>query len=157
MTGLGEQMSYRIVPQESSGIVGSNSKNTAGDLYAIDVSLNIALPGQKRNKRVLDLTVCFITAILSPVLLFLIDRPMQFFTNWWKVFIGHFSWVGYAPKANYNLPKLKKGVLNPVQAQVSLLTKQTLYRLNFLYAKEYTTLTDCKIVWHNWRKMGNVA
>ena len=156
MTGLGEQMSYRIVPKESSSIVGSNSKNTAGDLYAIDVSLNIALPAQKRNKRVLDLAVCLITAILSPVLLFLIDKPVQFFTNWWKVFIGHFSWVGYAPTANYNLPKLKQGVLNPVEAS-STFTKQTLYRLNFLYAKEYTTFTDFKIVWHNWRKMGDLV
>ncbi len=153
MTGLGEQMSYRIVPKESSSIVGSNSKNTAGDLYAIDVSLNIALPAQKRNKRVLDLAVCLITAILSPILLFLFDRPMQFFANWWNVFIGQFSWVGYVPTANYNLPKLKKGVLKPVESS-SELTKQTLYRLNFLYAKEYTTLTDCKIVWYNWRKMG---
>jgi len=154
MTGLGEQMSYRIVPKESSSIVGSNSKNSAGDLYAIDVSLNIALPAQKRNKRVLDLTVCLVTAILSPILLFLFDRPIQFFANWWKVFIGHLSWVGYAPTANYNLPKLKRGVLNPVEA-ASKLNKQTLYRLNFLYAKEYTTLTDCKIVWHNWREMGS--
>lgn len=158
MTGLSEPMSYRIVPKESSSIVGSNSKNTAGDLYAIDVSLNIALPAQKRNKRVLDLTVCLVTAILSPVLLFLIDRPVQFFANWWKVLIGHFSWVGYAPTANYNLPKLKQGVLYPVEnTQKPTTEKQTLYRLNFLYAKEYTTLTDCKIMWRNWRKMGNVA
>jgi len=164
MTGLSQQMSYRIVPKESSSIVGSNSKNTAGDLYAIDVSLNIALPAQKRNKRVLDLTVCFITVLLSPVLLFLIDRPVQFFANWWKVLVGHFSWVGYAPSANYNLPKLKRGILYPqpdfvkIQGiQKSGVTKQTLYRLNFLYAKEYNTLTDCKIVYRNWRKMGRAS
>jgi len=158
MTGLSEPMSYRIVPKESSSIVGSNSKNTAGDLYAIDVSLNIALPAQKRNKRVLDLTVCLFTALLSPFLFFLVDRPFQFFSNWWKVLTGHFSWVGYIPKANYNLPKLKHGVLYPVEnTQNSTAAKQTLYRLNFLYAKEYTMLTDCKIMWNNWRKMGKVT
>lgn len=158
MTGLGEQMSYRIVPKESSSIVGSNSKNTAGDLYAIDVSLNIALPEQKRNKRLLDLAVCVITAVLCPMLIFLIDKPVQFLTNWWKVLIGNFSWVGYAKMAheNLNLPKLKQGVLSPVLENEKPLTKQTVYRLNFLYAKEYSASADFKILRKNWRQLDDV-
>jgi len=159
MTSLGKKMSYRIVPEESSSIVGSNSKNSAGDLYAIDVSLNIASTEQKRNKRILDLAVCTITAVLSPILIFLIQTPLQFVKNWWQVFRGNWTWVGYAGEKaidiQNNLPKLKNGVLSPIESSnTKNLPEQTVYRLNFLYAKEYTTRSDIQILKKNWRLMG---
>jgi len=162
MTSLGKKMSYRIVPEESSSIVGSNSKNSAGDLYAIDVSLNIATTEQKRNKRLLDLAVCTITAILSPVLIFLLKTPTQFLKNWWQVFTGKWTWVGYARGITVdlqrNLPVLKNGVLSPIEnATNEKLPEQTVYRLNFIYAKEYTTRSDIQILRKNWRQLGKLV
>ncbi len=160
MMNMGTEMSYRIIPEEGNSIVGSNSKNTAGDLYAIDVNLNIARNEQKRNKRVLDLVVCLISFFLSPILLFFIEKPFRFIQNWFNVFSGRKTWVGYSPGLSgynkYQLPNLKQGILHPV-----LLLKadkapapQTVYRLNFLYAREYSTRSDLKIIRKAWKQLG---
>lgn len=157
MTSLPEQMSYRIVQPESNSIVGSQSKNMAGDLYAIDISLNIALPAQKRNKRVLDLAVCLITAMLLPILVFLIKQPLQFIKNWWQVVIGKYSWVGYALTNNGNhfkLPAIKRGIISPASPFLQAQKTINFHRVNYLYAKEYNTVTDLRLIAKSWKKLG---
>jgi len=159
MTSLPEQMSYRIVQPESNSIVGSNSKNIAGDLYAIDISLNIALPAQKRNKRVLDLAVCLVAALLLPILVFLIKKPIQLFKNWWQVLLGELSWVGYAfteNERNFKLPVIKRGIISPATNY----KKQhkppiNFQRVNYLYAKEYSPVVDLRLIWKGWRELSS--
>ena len=75
ITRLGNERDFKIVPEASLSIIGSNSKDTAGDLYAVDVNLSISTPMQHRNKRVLDLIVCGGLLITFPVMLFLV-RPL---------------------------------------------------------------------------------
>jgi len=157
MTRIGSDISYRILPQESLSIVGSNSKNTAGDLYAIDISLKLASTVQKRNKRLLDLLVCFITAILLPVLVFFIGKPIQFISNWWKVFIGKFTWVGYAHNPSHQswLPSLRQGVLSPLDNfNYKEVENSTIQRINLLYAKEYSPLSDIEIIRKSLKMLG---
>jgi len=157
MTRIGSELSYRILPQESLSIVGSNSKNTAGDLYAIDISLKLASTVQKRNKRLLDLLVCFITAILLPILVFFIGKPIQFISNWWKVLIGKFTWVGYAHNPSHQswLPNLRQGVLSPIDNfNYKELEISTIQRINLLYAKEYTPLSDIEIIRKSLKMLG---
>lgn len=157
MTRIGSDLSYRILPQESLSIVGSNSKNTAGDLYAIDISLKLASTIQKRNKRLLDILVCIITAILLPILVFFIGKPIQFVSNWWKVFIGRFTWVGYAhnPAHQSWLPNLRQGVLSPLDNfDHKEVKNSTIQRINLLYAKEYTPLSDIEIIRKSLKMLG---
>ena len=66
MTRLGPSISYKIVPEESLSIIGSSSKNEPGELYTIDIRYNIAQPGQRRNKRVLDFGICLLLLLSSP-------------------------------------------------------------------------------------------
>lgn len=157
MTRIGSELSYRILPQESLSIVGSNSKNSAGDLYAIDISLKLASTVQKRNKRLLDLLVCLITAMLLPILLFFIGKPAQFISNWWKVFIGKFTWVGYAHNPSHQswLPNLRQGVLSPLDSfNYKELETSTIQRINLLYAKEYTPVSDIEIIRKSLKMLG---
>jgi len=157
MTSLPEQMSYRIVQAESNSIVGSQSKNFAGDLYAIDISLNIALPAQKRNKRVLDLSVCLVAAVLLPILVFLIKKPLQFIKNWWQVLSGKYSWVGYAlykGERNFKLPAIKRGIISPAIQLVQKNKSTNFHRINYLYAKEYSPIMDLRLIWKGWNKLG---
>lgn len=159
MTSLPEQMSYRIVQPESNSIVGSQSKNMAGDLYAIDISLNIALPAQKRNKRVLDLMVCAVAASLLPILIFLIKNPMQFIKNWWRVFLGNCSWVGYAftnVEQHTKLPAIKAGIISPATQLAQKNNKINYHRINYLYAKEYSPVVDLRLIQQGWRKFGEL-
>ncbi len=157
MTTIGSDLDYKIAPQESLSIIGSNSKNTAGDLYTVDIKLNIKESRNKRNKRVLDVAMSFFLLLLSPLLIFLLQKPMDFIKHIFQVLMGRLSWVGYqseSPAQTLNLPPIKKGVLSPLNA---LAEKQysdsTIYRLNMLYAKDYHTSQDLEIIRKGWRKL----
>ncbi|MFN3446537.1 MAG: nucleoside-diphosphate sugar epimerase/dehydratase, partial [Bacteroidia bacterium] len=75
---------YKIVPEESSFIIGSNSKNSAGDFYALDISMALSEPQHQRNKRLLDVVIALMFSILSPVLLIVVKHRLQFLKNLWE-------------------------------------------------------------------------
>lgn len=154
----GPEMNYKIVPEGSMSVIGSNSKNTAGDLYAIDVNLAIASAMSRRNKRLFDMAVCFVLLITFPVKIFLVKNFRGLIKNWWCVLLGKKSWVGYAKtmraNGNYVLPKIREGVLSPVHALKDKVDDATHARLNLLYAKEYSLYEDVQIVLKGIRVLG---
>lgn len=159
MTLLGVSLNYKIIPENSMSIIGSNSKNTAGDLYAIDINLNITTSMSQRNKRLFDVGFSSLSFLLFPVLSFLVKKPVQFLQNIFSVLFGNKSWVGYDVAAlkseNYQFPKLKKGVLTPVDLHADKqLSENTRARLNLLYAKDYSLYKDVEIVWANLKFLG---
>lgn len=160
MVSMGPELNYKILPEHSPSIIGSNSKNTAGDLYAIDINLAIATPMNRRNKRLLDVAVCGFTLLTYPITAFFIADPGRFIGNWWRVLLGNRSWVGYAPigdkqRGQYFLPKIKKGILTPADVEPSLpLDDATRGRLNLLYAKDYSVYKDVRLIRRNFRCLG---
>jgi GT2 family glycosyltransferase len=160
MTLLGPQLNYKIIPENSMSIIGSNSKNTAGDLYAIDINLNINTPMSRRNKRVFDILVSLMCLLLSPFLLFFVKKPSAFIINIFSVLFGKKTWVGYAPTQvaheNIALPALRKGILTPLDAHPDkTFSEATKARINLLYAKDYEMANDWEIFRKGWRKAGN--
>lgn len=146
----GSELNYKIVPEGSMSVIGSNSKNTAGDLYAIDVNLAIASAMNRRNKRLFDLSVCAMLLLTFPVQLFVVKNPGGFVKNLLQVLSGKKSWVGYAKNAagngTYSLPKIRDGVLSPVNAlKADNVNDTTRARLNLFYAKEYSVYEDAQI------------
>ncbi|TNE57120.1 MAG: glycosyltransferase [Bacteroidetes bacterium] len=148
MTRLGPAIAYKIVPEESLSIIGSSSKNEPGELYTIDIRYNIAQPGQRRNKRVLDVGICLLMLPTLPLWLLFSKRRSVLLQNWWPVLAARKTWVGYAPNPqNDALPRLRSGVLSPVSSlQDVRLNEQTTARLNFLYAKDWNAWKDLGIV-----------
>ena len=106
MTLIGNGLDYKIVPQESLSIIGSNSKDTAGDLYAVDINLAIASSIGKRNKRVLDLLVSFFLTLTFPIHILMVKNPMGMIKNIFRVIIGNKSWVGYGFLTGESGPKI---------------------------------------------------
>jgi len=149
MTRLGPSVDYKIVPEESMSIIGSSSKNEPGELYTIAIRYNIAEPGQRRNKRVLDVILCLLLLITAPLWAFFSAKKTFFFQNWWAVLRGRKTWVGYAPNdENATLPILKPGVFSPLdQLQGLRANMPTVARLNFLYAKDWNVWRDLEILW----------
>ncbi|MEM7103182.1 MAG: glycosyltransferase [Bacteroidota bacterium] len=157
MTRLGPEKDYKIVPEKSLSIIGSNSKNTAGDLYTIDIQFSIATTMNRRNKRGLDLLTSLVLFILSPFVIFLVKGKMTFFTNIFSTLIGRKTWVGYhgEQKSNINLPKLKEGILSPLDPiRLKSVDPPTINRLNFLYAKDYNPQQDLSIIWKSVKQLG---
>lgn len=148
MTRLGPSVAYKIVPEESLSIIGSSSKNEPGELYTIAIRYNIAEPGQRRNKRVLDVLVCLLLGITAPFWMFFSAKKTFFRANWWAVFTGQKTWVGYAPNdQNTTLPALKPGVFSPLDQLHGLqATAPTVARLNFLFAKDWNVWRDLEVL-----------
>jgi len=158
MTKVGPQIDYKILPEGSLSIIGSNSKNTAGDLYAIDINLNISTSESKRNKRLVDLVVAVKALILLPVLIFVVRDPLKLISNCIRVLLGLKTWVGYTAidnDPNVRLPKIKQGVLTPVDGlRTDHVDNNTLRRLNLLYAKGYSAYDDLEIILKGVRELG---
>ena len=141
-------LEYKIAPPESHFIIGSNSIDSPGELYLIDIK---SLNENKniRNKRVFDFITATILLALSPVFLLLYKKPMNFLGNTWEVVVGKKSWVGYSKEFTevHTLPKLKKGVLSPTdQFHFTDLDPQLVKNLNIKYVKDYQVNNDLNIL-----------
>ncbi|GAB4263896.1 MAG: glycosyltransferase [Saprospiraceae bacterium] len=154
MTRLGPSVHYKIVPKESLSIIGSHSKDSAGELYTIEISYRIASPVSRRNKRMLDLLLL----PLVPFFFLFAKRKGALLRNSLQILTGKKSWVGYAtgnPAQSANrFPSIKPGLLSPADAlTLPVKDEHTLRHLDFLYAKDYDVWQDLEIVWKGWRKL----
>lgn len=139
-------ISYKIAPEDSLSIIGSNSINTKGDLYTIAIQ-GIDSIGNRRNKRLFDVFASLILLVFFPITLLL---PARFtvFKNALKVLVGKLTWVGYCSydAGSYRLPSIRKGVLCPEDVfKNNIPDKELLDRINLLYARDYTVYKDINI------------
>ncbi len=139
MTRLGAEVGYKIVPKESLSIIGSSSKNSSGELYTIDICFEISDTRNRRNKRMLDLTIAFLLLVLCLVVMWFVDKKVGFIQNLIDVILAKKTWVSYKVSKNasiQNLPKLRKGVLSPIDGlKVSNINLPTIDRLKFFLCK----------------------
>lgn len=138
-------LDYKIAPEDTLSIIGSNSINTRGDLYTIDIK-TINTSQNKRKKRLFDMTCSFFGIVLWIFIAFFIKKPFSFLKNCFKVLIGKYSWIGYCETKdndNHKLPKIKKGVFDP-SANISRngLTEEEKEHLNIMYARDYSLSKD---------------
>lgn len=149
-----QQVDFKIAPPESLSIIGSNSINTTGDLYVIDIN-SVGKISNKRNKRFLDIIVSLGLLPLFPILMWVNRKPHGFIYNILRVLFGIRTWVGYNYSSEVSLPKIRKGVLNPTDAfNNKVLDEDTTTRLNMLYARDYKISSDLMIMWKGFRNMG---
>ncbi|MCD6347206.1 MAG: glycosyltransferase [Bacteroidales bacterium] len=148
---------YKIAPPESPSIIGSNSINTAGDLYVIDIR-SIAEPANRRNKRLLDIAVSFILVLTLPLnIWFFIPKLKPYLLNILSVLAGNKTWIGYYPageSADHSLPDIKPGVLNPDPKLLNPSIKLQI-DCNLNYARYYDVATDFRILLNHFRMLNN--
>jgi len=151
------QVDYKIAPEDSLSIIGSNSIHTRGDLYTVNINA-VDNTANRRNKRLLDIFLSFAFLIISPFMIIMQRKPMGFIKNIFRVAWGIKSWVGYYPlqKQMNQLPRIRKGVLNPIDAtKFKNLDNDTITQLNLLYARDYNLLKDLNIILFAIRELGN--
>ncbi len=160
MTMIGTNVDYKIVPKESLSIIGSSSKNSSGQLYTIDIRFGISDTRNKRNKRMLDLTIAIFLLILFPIGILGVNNKSGYFLNIFKVLAGKKTWVAYKQSNQStveNLPVIKPGVLSPIDGlKVLNINEPTIQRLNFIYAKDYSAYNDIDIIWKGFKDLGRV-
>jgi GT2 family glycosyltransferase len=152
-----EQVDYKIAPPESLSIIGSNSINTSGDLYVIDINAIIKM-SNRRNKRMLDILVGLTLLLLYPVAIFVVKNPFGLLKNIFSVLFSFKSWIGFTPHSEYEegrLPAIRPGVLNPLDAfRNKNIPEETTHRLDMSYARDYKLTNDLNIIIKGFRNLG---
>ena len=138
-------LDYKIAPEDTLSIIGSNSINTRGDLYTIDIK-TISTNSNRRKKRLFDMISSFTGIVLWIFLLFFINKPFSFLKNCFKVLFGKYSWIGYCDVKDVEklrLPKIKKGIFDPSTNMSRIgLTEEEKEQLNLMYARDYSLSKD---------------
>ena len=155
MTKIGTSVEYKIVPEKSLSIIGSRSKNSAGQLYTIDIEFAIKQPMHIRNKRFLDVIFSVGMLISLPISMWFVRNKLGLIRNLFAILFNYKSLVGYHGQQTENLPKIKAGVLSPVDGlKLTNLQEATIQHLNLLYAKDYSVYHDLDLIWNGFRQLG---
>jgi lipopolysaccharide/colanic/teichoic acid biosynthesis glycosyltransferase len=158
MQSCGKEYDYKIHLPHSQSFIGSNSSNTAGDLYTIDKNYNLADFSQLRNKRMIDVLSSLAFVVLFPITFFLVRRPIAFLGNCLSVLTGRKTWVGYAGNRNGNrhLPKIKPGIIPPYNILGQYIpAAEVREQLDVVYAQHYTAGTDIGLILKNYKYLGS--
>ncbi|MBR7168569.1 MAG: glycosyltransferase [Bacteroidales bacterium] len=139
---------YKIAPQESQFIIGTNTIHSTEDLYTVSIN-TIATSENKRNKRIFDTASASLIMLLSPILFWFQQDKKHFYSTCTAVLLGKRSWVGYCHNDKENtLPTIKKGIFSPMDmSQHSSHVDE--HHLNLLYARNYKVMTDFIILLRN--------
>jgi hypothetical protein len=147
----GATLNYKIHCMGTDSIIGSNSKNTAGDLYSTELIYSITKVAAKRNKRVVDLLFASVFILLSPILIFFVKNKSKYLSNCLAIFFGTKSFIGYE---DTKCPPLKPHVLSLYPAIPNYtIPLNNQEHLNWLYAKNYNAWTDVEIILSKWREL----
>jgi len=150
------QVEYKIAPPESMSIIGSNSIDTAGDLYVIDVN-SIGKFQNRRSKRVFDVSMSLFLLISFPVTVFITGHPLNYLRNIFETLFGLKSITGYYPvdQNDNKLPDIRKGIIYPTDGlDKQHIDHQTIDRLNMLYARDYRLGNEFRLLYKGFRHLG---
>ncbi|MGE0090645.1 MAG: glycosyltransferase [Bacteroidales bacterium] len=144
-----KDIDFKIAQPESISIIGSNSIDTAGDFYTLDIN-SISKETNIRNKRIFDIFSSLIILFISPILIVFTKKSIQLVNNSLHVLFGFKTWVGYYIGGDIqtkHLPSIKLGILTPLDyVKSSENSVSYIENLNMVYAKNYKILTDLQIL-----------
>lgn len=150
------QVEYKIAPPESLSIIGSNSINTAGDLYVIDIN-SIGKHQNRRSKRMFDLASSLFLIISYPITAFFITHPFQYLQNILLIFFGKRSVTGFYPHESHEhkMPEIRQGIIYPTDVLKSKsLDNETIERLNMMYARDYKISNEFRLLYMGFKFLG---
>ncbi|HNB82206.1 MAG TPA: glycosyltransferase, partial [Chitinophagaceae bacterium] len=152
MRRLSSSAEFKIHVSGTSSIIGSNSKNTAGDLYTTDFVFTIDTPSARRNKRMADVCMALLFILGSPLLFWWAGNRKRYFLYHVLVLEGDLTYVGYH---DTQFPPLKPHLLTvfpPCDSEV--IPDDNAEHLNWLYARNYSVWQDLKLIVQKWKKIG---
>lgn len=143
---------FKIAPPQGLSLIGSNSIETAGDLYTIGQE-TLASTTNRRLKRIVDVVFSSALIIASPLWLPASKRPKFVLLSALKVLVGKLTLVGYVPSDPlvHLLPALKLGILSPGNSRE--VNQEAAHTTNLMYAKNYSVSGDILIITRNLTKL----
>lgn len=156
MTRLGPSLRYMLAASTTMNIVGSMSKDTEGESYAIHVHFKLSQITARRAKRIFDVFCSLMLAIFFPLLVWVIPSPFSLLQNIFRVIRGRRTWVAYHPldPVISSLPPLPLGVLHPAYPRDEADLTRRLQHIHYVYARDYHWTTDLAIFISQLKKTG---
>lgn len=148
------EIDFKIAPEDGNHIIGSNSIDTAGDLYILNLN-TLTSKENKRKKRLFDICFALILLITAPFLIFFFSAKTKFIKNILSILIGKTSFIGFSDQSiqqDVRLPKIKYGILYPSDIN-EISTPSIDEKLNILYARDYSMRKDLSILLKSWKKL----
>jgi GT2 family glycosyltransferase len=143
------KVNFKIVPDDSLFIIGSNTKDFNGELYTLEIKYELATERSQQIKRLFDVSMSLLLLPLGLLIgWFVKGSIIGFYVNLVKVLFGSYTWVGYDTSVEVDqLPKLKASIYHIGQEKQNLtLSKTVKEKLNYFYAKSYRVEQDLNIV-----------
>jgi len=155
-SALEGKVHIRITASGSDSIVGSDSKDSAGNTLSHDREFSIGLPGNRRGKRAVDLLSSILIWSIFPLHFLLNRHPLGLLGNAALVLAGRRTWIGYATVGS-GLPPLRKGVLGThgqPSAATTVTGEEALRKLDEIYARDYSAFGDIERIRKGYGKLG---
>ena len=152
MARLGPHVDYRTLAPGADAIVGSPSRNTPGQAYALTEDYALGPGAARRTKRSLDVAVALALLLFAP-LAWLTAAPLATLRNAVAVLLGGLTWVGYAGRGPHpvDLPRLRPGVLPQGAPDEG---GGAFAKTDVQYARYWRLGDDVSELWHRRRQLG---
>lgn len=146
-------LDFKIAQPDSLYLIGSNSIETAGDLYVLNIN-SITKQENIRNKRSFDLLLATSLIVTLPLLIWFFNNKKNYLKNIFQLLVGKKSAVGYQQNIQDGivLPKIKPGILHPTN-ELAILDPTLVDKINLIYARDYSIRKDVEIVLKSWKKL----
>jgi GT2 family glycosyltransferase len=141
----------KIHAEGSKGIVGSESKESAGKIVADNAFANMLLPANKRNKKIADIIISMFFILSFPVHVLVQKNFIQFYKNVFAVLIFKKTWIGAASQASNFF--LKPAILTTtgLPQKLNTLPPTSLEAADVWYANDFSIWQDIKMVFKGYR------
>lgn len=134
-------LSFRIADRDNAGLLGSQSKDTLGEWFAMDIGFKLGTQFHKRSKRLIDLIFVSIAILFFPVILVFSKNRKKIYSNVVPVLFGLKSWIAYESteaKKSDELPALPEGVFECSLFYFGQDSKSS----NIMYARQYNIWSE---------------
>ena len=153
---LPPSINVKIHAHGTTSIIGSNSKDSSGEVVSKENGFKLSDPYNRRLKRLLDVSISIFSIITFPVHLIFVRKPFFFFKNCFQVLFAKKTWIGYAVPEK-SLPSLYDAVIscNGMPAdKKQVLPKESLQMMDYWYARDYEPINDLKLIKRMYRSLG---
>lgn len=150
----GLNIDFKIKPKNRDFFIGSNSIETTGELYIIEIN-NLVSAENKRKKRLFDVFISIFLIASSLLFIWFYQNKKKFFQNTIDVLLGRKTLIGFSTEVNLKdvrLPKIKEGVVSPCDVY-PFIDESTKEKLNLLYARDYSLRKDFSILWRSRKQL----
>jgi len=145
------QLEYKIAPEDSLAVIGSDSIFASEDIYTIPVHA-IVQKENLRRKRLFDIGTALSLLVLLPLDIWFVENKGGFVRNIFLVLSGKKSWVGCQMQS---LELLRPGVLYPLDAFAGhVFSEEMVATADNLYTRDYKVKVDLMTMIKGFRWMG---